>query len=111
MFTHLTQPVLTKPEKPVGPNAVEQTIFIEEFRQYLKNKKSLDATLASLYSVIWGQCSKLMQNKLKARTNYTDFDDECDVGVLLTNIKSLSNTIEENTSRYDVLYKAKFKFY
>ena len=31
LFTHLTQPVLTKPEKPVESSTVEQTMFLEEF--------------------------------------------------------------------------------
>ena len=51
LFTALQQPVIIKPE----------------------------IALASLYNVVWGQCSRLLQNKLKSSNKYTNFDNNCDV--------------------------------
>ena len=67
--------------------------------------------LVSLYNVVWGQCSKLLQNKLKANLQYGQFNNTINVVTLLKEIKLLSNKIEENTSVYDALHEAKSKFY
>ena len=74
LFTKLEQPVITAPIPIKNPTPVEDIIFKEEVRQYSKDKKSLESTLVSLYNVVWGQCSKLLQNKLKAnQTRYTSW--------------------------------------
>ena len=111
LFTQLGHPTVVKPELTSEATASEEAIFKEEIRQYIKDKKSLETTLVSLYNVVWGQCSKLLQNKLKANKNYIKFNDTSDVATLLTEIKTLSNKIEENTSIYDSLHEAKVKFY
>ena len=61
--------------------------------------------LVSSYNVVWGQCSNLLQNKLKANQQYEKSNNTSDVVTLL------SNKIEENTSVYDALHEAKSKFY
>ena len=71
----------------------------------------METALASLYNVVWGQCSKLLQNKLKSSSQYTTFDTNSDVAALLKEFKTLSNKLEENTSTYDALHEAKVKFY
>ena len=111
LFTELKQPTIVKPEiqDKARATAGEQTVFEEEVRQYVKDKKSLDTTLASLYNVVWGQCSRLLQNKLKSSSKYLDFDNNCDVATLLNEIKILSSKLEENTSVYDALHEAKAK--
>ena len=102
LFTELEQPILVPPSPVKNSTPVQDILFKEEVKQYTKDKKSLESTLVSLYNVVWGQCSKLLQNKLKANPLYDDLKKE---------IKLLSNKIEENTSAYDTLHKAKSKFY
>ena len=111
LFTDLEQPKLAIPIPTKDPTPVEELLFKEEVRQYSKDKKSLESTLVSLYNVVWGQCSKLMQNKLKANPKYDTFNNASDVVTLLKEIKLLSNKIDENTSMYDALHEAKAKFY
>ena len=86
-------------------------MFAEQARQYIKDSRSLEPSLASLYNVVWGQCSRLLQNKLKSSNKYNEFDNNCDVASLLTEIKKLSSKLEENTSAYDALRESKVKFY
>ena len=93
------------------PTSSKLVIFTEKAKQYIKDVKSLDTALASLYNVVWGQCSKLLQNKLKLSSNYTEFDNNSDVAALLREIKNLCSKIEENTSVYDALHESKLKFY
>ena len=111
LFSDLEQPTIRIPIPSKDPTPVEDLLFKEEVRQYSKDKKSLESTLVSLYNVVWGQCSKLLQNKLKANKLYDQFNSTSDVVTLLKEIKLLSNKIEENTSMYDALHEAKSKFY
>ena len=65
----------------------------------------------SLYNVVWGQSSKLLQNKLKANPQYDQFNNTSDAVTLLKEIKLLSNKIEENTSMFNTIHEAKSKLY
>ena len=56
---------------------------------------------------MWGQCSKLLQNKLKSRPTFVKMVDNCDVTTLFKEIKILSNKMEDNISTYDALHEAK----
>ena len=111
LFTELEQPTIVKPEMQEKPTPSEQAIFAEKARQYIKEVSSLETALASLYNVVWGQCCKLLQNKLNSSTKYTEFDKNSDVATLLREKKILSNKLEENTSIYDALHESKIKFY
>ena len=77
----------------------------------MKDQQSLETSLASLYHVTWGQCSKLLQNKLKACTSYEEFGTDTDVVALLKQIKHLSSRMDENALIYDALHEAKVKLY
>ena len=102
---------MVRPEPIIKPTVADDALFKEEIRLYIKDKKSLESTTASLCSVVWGQCSKLIQNKLKASQKYTDLDNNNHVAALLIEIKLLSNKMEENMSTYDALHEAKLKFF
>ena len=58
LFTKLRQPVTVKPEARDNMTKGEQVMFTEQARQYIKDSRSLDTSLASLYNVVWGQCSR-----------------------------------------------------
>ena len=111
LFTQLETPKIVKPEPTKDGVKQDDVIYREEVRHYLKEKRNLDTTLASLYNVVWGQCSKFLQNKLKSNSKYSVFDENSDVASLLTEIKSLSNQLEENVSSWDALHEAKLKLY
>ena len=111
LFTQLETPTVVKPESTVDGKKQDDTIYREQVRQYFKELRNLDTTLASLYNVVWGQCSKLLHNKLKTNPKYSTFDDNSDVASLLTEIKTLSNQLEENISSCDALHEAKVKLY
>jgi hypothetical protein len=88
-----------------------QTVFHERVKQRIKETNSLKATTQSLYNVVWGQCSKLMQNKLKAVPNIQTLENEGNVTTLLKEIRGISHQLESNTSIYDSLDEAKRRFY
>ena len=74
MFTNLEKPNIGAPQ-PLGRRratmtALEETVLTEEMKQYIKDKRNVNIALASLYAVTWGQCSRLLQHKLKALQCY-----------------------------------------
>jgi len=57
-----------------------------------QDKRNLKETLVSLFDVIWGQCSPMMQAKLKAEfTTKSKSIDDKDVILLLKAIKRVSH--------------------
>ena len=109
LFTQLEQPSIVKPKKPCDATIAYETFYNEEVTQYIKDKKGLESTLTALYNVVWGQCSKLLQNKLNASLKFNSINDSSNVAALLREIKLLSNRLEEITATYNSLHEAKKK--
>ncbi len=62
----LQVPVQTRPSPPtaVGDpplvDPVDQEIFGEELRMFVKTKGAIESTMKSLYDLLWGQCSETL---------------------------------------------------
>ena len=122
IFTKLERPVLSQPEKPepkiktegdTGADTDEwdKILFTESVKMYLKNKERTEATLTSLFGVVWGQCSRLMQNRCRSHKDFKKIEEEYDVVELLKIIKAISHKFETHTCIWDALSQAKRRFY
>ena len=124
LFSELKTPEVPRPEEPVKIEQKDsdgniktvitkfsETVFQERVKLWIKDESSLRATTQSLYNIVWGQCSKLMQNKLKAVANFQDTENAGDVTTLLKDIRGISHQLETNTSVYDSLDEAKRLYY
>ena len=125
LFIDITEPTIVPPIAPISQelinsqgvstviplNKFQETVYNEEIKLWIKDTKRLKASLTSLYNIVWGQCSKLMQNKLIAVENFSDIQLKCNVTELLTSIRGISNQIDTNTSVYDALDEAKRLYY
>ena len=125
LFTDLVPPVIREPKEPKEKETIDndgnkvttaitrlqEAIFGEEIKQYIKESRSLKSTLTSLYNIVWGQCSKLMQNKLLAAQDFNITQENSDVCKLLIAIQGISNQLETNVSIYDALDGAKRAYY
>jgi hypothetical protein len=78
---------------------------------WIKETKSLQTTIQSLYNIVWVQCSKLMCNKVRAVKDFRDIENKGDVTRLLLEIRGVSHQLEANMSVYNSLDEAKKKFY
>ena len=87
-------------------------VFQEKVKEWIKNMNSLKATSQSLYNIIWGKCSKLIQNKLIVVEHFEDdIKVNGDVTKLLKEMRGVSHQMESNTSVYDAVDKAKIRYY
>jgi hypothetical protein len=83
LFSKLTEPRVPEPEEPkeviikteggkeiCGITKFSETVYNERVKMYIKETKSLQSTVQSLYNIVWGQCSKLMKNKVHAAKDF-----------------------------------------
>jgi hypothetical protein len=88
---------LTAPAAPATATAVvdpvDQAIFNEEVRQFVKDKAAITAAMKALYSVAWGQCSEALRSKLKSNPDYTTFSADADSVALLKAILQVLDRI------------------
>ena len=62
---------------------VDKASFQEDIQLWAKDKRNLKETMVSLFDVIWGQCSPMMQAELKAEfTAKSKSVDDKDVSLL-----------------------------
>lgn len=77
----------------------------------MKDLRSLDLTLQAVFDLIWGQCSKVMQDRLKAVEDWDVIQEDGDATRLLKEIRTISQQLEVNVSISDALGSAKAKYY
>jgi hypothetical protein len=93
----------TPPADPDPTNIIVFKLWKLELKEYNSNFR------AGLYNVVFGQCSKALQDKLKS---HLDFPSAYQDGiVLLLIIKTLTYTFEESRKLADALCEIKEMFY
>ena len=105
LFTELIEPVIQIPIEPKGNtiSRFDEKKYDVELTMYFKNRTSLENALQSLYIITWGQCSKLMKNRLEAGQGFKIINDDGDIAKLLTEIRGVSNEVEVSSNVYDAL--------
>ena len=116
LFSRLENPTFDRPLKPIfstdeDVKSIEEEIYKEELKAYVRTKNSLKATLHSLFNAVWGQCSVNLRSKLESKNEFKDIRENKDVGGLLKQIKAVVHQFETHTSIYKALDKAKKNYY
>ena len=116
LFNKLENPKLDKPTKPVfseddDVKTVEEDIYKEEIKAYVRGKINLEATLRSLFNVVWGQCSITLKSKLESKEKFKKIKEDKDIAELLKQIKGVVHQFESHTSIYEALDEAKKNYY
>ena len=120
LFTKLEVPTVVIPADPTvarikmedgtiieRTSKFEEMEYAEHVKQWIRDNKSLKATIRSLYNIVWGQFSKIMKNKLSLAKTFINFEAEGNVTELLKEIRRVGLQIETNTSVYDAMDEAK----
>lgn len=89
----------------------EEEISKHEINIYLKRKAVIDANIQKVYSLVMGQCTYLIKNKLKGINNWHTTKAAQDVLGLLMEINNI--TLQFEDQKYPVLsiHNAKVTFY
>jgi hypothetical protein len=88
---------VSSPTRPVAPpgvgtppviDQVDQEIFKEEIRIFVKTKAAIESTMKSLYDLIWGQCSETLRSRLRGYNDYATYSPSADSLALLKGIRA-----------------------
>lgn len=80
---------------------VDDMIFNEEIKQWVKNKERLKATERTLYDIVKGQCIRLMWTSIEGLPDFDDIDNSNNLTRLLIVIRTISNQIATDMCIYD----------
>ena len=116
LFSRLENPKLDQPTKPIFSEdndikSIEEEIYKEEIKVYVRTKRSLKSTLHSLFNVVWGQCSIKLRSKLESKDEFKNIKENKDIAGLLKQIKAIVHQFETHISIYEALDEAKKNYY
>ena len=119
LFTELKAPSVSKPEDPEetittdkagkktkSVSRLEETIYNERVKQWIRDERSLKASIWPLYNIMWGQCLKMMRDKLTMIKDFVAVETKGGITKLLKETRSVGFQIETNTLMYDTLDEA-----
>ena len=99
----------TAPEDPPKGNQVSFEIWKMDIKEYREKLKVFANFRAGLYSLVLGQCTDALQERLKSHHDFLNANQD---GIaLLVIIRSLIHTFEENRKLSNAIMDVKEKFY
>ena len=104
----------TEPENPPPPppegNQVAFELWKMDIKEYREKLKVFANFRAGLYSLVLGQCTDALQERLKSHHDYQEAASQDGIALLVI-IRSLIHTFEENRKLSDAIMDMKEKFY
>jgi hypothetical protein len=114
----LQVPVQARPSPPIQVGTptvidpVDQEIFREEIRLFVKTKGAIESTRKSLYDLLWGQCSKSLHLRLRSDPkNYTTYSINADSLALLKGIRAETTAFQKKQYLPHLLHLIMRDFY
>jgi len=98
-----------EPTNPDPTNPIAFELWKLEIKEYRTKAQEYNNFRASLYSLVLGQCSEALEDRLRSHQNFPATDQD---GIaLMMIIKTLLHTFEERQKLADALAEIKEKFY
>jgi hypothetical protein len=105
-------PIIPMPnDPPEGATETQRVIWKKRIEQYLARKDKLEENMKTLYSLIWGQCSDIMRQKIEAAESYTTMSATANSIELLKAIKITAFNFQSQKYLPHALHEAKKTFY
>jgi hypothetical protein len=108
---NLSLPALTLPTDPAGDNKTLQRIWEKEVDEYVKRKTYLEDNMKTVYSLVWGQCTDVMRQRIEALDTYETISINADGLGLLKAIKDLVYNFQSQKYLPHALHESKRRFY
>ncbi|KAI2499082.1 Reverse transcriptase (RNA-dependent DNA polymerase) [Fragilaria crotonensis] len=107
----LSLPIFDDPMDP-PPDASEtrKRMWAKEVDDYMKRIGALAENIRAMYSLVWGQCSDIMQQKIEACDGFKEMNMKRDGLKLLETIKNLSYQYQSQKYVAQSLLEAKKRF-
>ena len=105
-------PELERPEDPGEmPDRVMEALFREAVKDYVKETKTLKRNIKKAYELVWGQTSKMLQEKLRSTPGFKVYDKACNVIMLLRAIKAAMHRFDHRKDQYLAVAEAIGRFW
>ena len=78
---------------------------------HVKRLSFLEEHVKSLYSLVWGQCTAIMPQKIEASEGYDEMSSNRDGLALLKTIKNVTFQFQSQKYSTQSIYDAKKRFY
>ena len=76
-------------------NKLKMFMWQEQAKRYMDRKEGLELGKKKLYTLIWGQCTKAMQNELETSDKFEKMKEDQDPIVLIQEIKSITYSFRD----------------
>ena len=93
-----------------GADRLDEMIFQEEAKEYVRRVRTLDSNMATIFAVAWGQCSEAMKARVKTHTGYEEKALANDCMWLLQQIRSVTLQFHDTKDSWTSLLDAQFGF-
>ena len=90
---------------------LEEQVFKEEINTFVKSKEILAENIQKAYSLVLGQCTEIMVNKLKMSLSWEKIKVDQNVIQLLLEIKNIIYKFDDQKYQVLSIHKAKSSFY
>jgi hypothetical protein len=109
---NLTMPTLTLPVAPADEkDRTLNKVWDKEIDEYVKRKTQLADNMQTVYSLVWGQCTDVMQQKIEALSVYKTLTTNGDGLTVLKAIKGLMYNFQSQKYLPHALHESKRRFY
>ena len=107
----LKKPVFPLPKLPEGADEGDRELKKDDIKSVGKRRTFLEENIKTLYAIIWGQCTDIMQQKIEAADNFDKVWAEGDGLALLEIIKSITYAFQSQKYTGQSLFEAYKKFF
>jgi hypothetical protein len=88
-----------------APRATVQK-WEKKIDEFVKRELALEEKLRTLYTLVWGQCTKIVRARVEALPNCKDMSKEFDALALLKAIKSITYNLQSQKYKPNALIAA-----
>ncbi|KAI2491042.1 Reverse transcriptase (RNA-dependent DNA polymerase) [Fragilaria crotonensis] len=107
----LSLPIFDDPvDPPIDASETRKRMWAKEVDDYMKRIGALAENVRAMYSLVWGQCSDIMQQKIEACDGFKEMNRKRDGLKLLETIKNLSYQYQSQKYVAQSLLEAKKRF-
>ena len=112
LFTDtIKTPMLDEPEELESTaSKLEELIWNEQVKEFVKRSRELRSNLATMYAVAWGQCSPAMRAKIKSLDGYEERMSGNDCAWLLQQVRAVTLQFDAKRNPFLSLLDARASF-
>ena len=96
---------------PQGATWTENRIWEKEVDEHVKRTAYLKDNISTLYSLVWGQCTNIVQQRVEAMDTFGQMSTTGDGLMLLRAIKDITYNFQSQKYLPHSLHKSKRRFY